>query len=77
MNKPLIAFRLPAIRAVVGNMPVVYWLKGTEGRDIAEGILGYLRDRGSLRPTMGRSIASRYSVEATAENLLADITERN
>ena len=77
MNKPLIAFPLPAVRAIVGDMPVVYWLRGTEGSDIAEGILGYLRTRDSLRPSLGRSIASRYSVDAAAENLLVDITERN
>jgi glycosyltransferase involved in cell wall biosynthesis len=77
MNKPLISYRLPAVEVIVGDMPVVYWLKGTEGRDIADGILGYLRTRGSLNPALGRKIASRYSAEVIAENLEADITERN
>ena len=77
MNKPLISSSLPAVRAIVGDVPVVYWLRGTKERDIAAGILGYLRTRGSLRPALGRTIASRYSVEAIAENLEADIKERN
>ena len=77
MNKPMISSYLPAVRAIVGDVPVVYWLRGTEACDIAEGILGYLRNRDSLRPALGRTIASRYSVEAISENLEADITERN
>jgi glycosyltransferase involved in cell wall biosynthesis len=77
MNKPMISYRLPAVTAIVGDTPVVYWLTGTEASDIAEGILGYLRNRDSLHPALGRAIAERYSVEAIAENLEANITKRN
>ena len=75
MNKPLISTDLPAVKAIVDAAPVVYWLKGSSARNIADGLRDYLKNHRSLRPSSGRTIASEYSVERVAEELEANIAQ--
>jgi 1,2-diacylglycerol 3-alpha-glucosyltransferase len=73
MNKPLISTDLPAVRAVVDEVPVVQWMTGSTALHIADALQGYIKTRGLLRPSLGRAIASKYSVETIAKNVEAYI----
>lgn len=69
MNKPLIVSDIPAHRWMIGNAPVAVYLRGTSPREIADGVIAFLRIRESLVPGIGRQLASGFSAERVAEDL--------
>ena len=69
MNKPLIVSDIPAHRWIAGDAPVVLYLKGTSAREIADGVLAFMRSEKELNPSLGREIASRFSAERIAKTL--------
>jgi glycosyltransferase involved in cell wall biosynthesis len=75
MNKPLVSTNLPAVRAIVDGAPVVFWLEGSSARDIADGIRSYIAKRHTLKPQLGRGIASQFTRERNAQMLEAEIAQ--
>jgi len=69
MNKPLVVSDIPAHRWMIGNAPVAVYLRGTSPREIADGVIAFLRIRESLVPGIGRQLASDFSAERVAEDL--------
>jgi glycosyltransferase involved in cell wall biosynthesis len=75
MNKPLISTDLPAVKAIVDGAPVVIWLEGSTARDIANGIKSYIAGHDTLKPGLGRAIASQYSRDKNVQMFETDIDQ--
>jgi glycosyltransferase involved in cell wall biosynthesis len=73
MNKPLILSDIPGNRWVVGDAPVALYLKGTNARDIADGVKAFMNGRKNLDAGLGRQIAARFSVDSLAMLLQREI----
>jgi glycosyltransferase involved in cell wall biosynthesis len=71
MNKPLIASLrfMPTNKCLLGDAPVVLYLKGTSPRAIADGVTEFFATQHRLNPQLGRQIASRYSTDRVARML--------
>lgn len=73
MNKPLILSDLPAHRWMVGDTPIVVYLKGTSPRQISNGVHEFLASRANLNPRLGRQLAAKFSMEQIAEMIEQEI----
>lgn len=73
MNKPLIVSDIPAHRWIIGSAPVALYLKGTGSQEIARGIRTFIATRHTLEPSLGRQIASSFSMAKIAQMLEGEV----